>query len=219
LHHKVWISINRSSVEGRFEGVSVKKQETFSTGARRERNGERGFTMWELAIVCVLMLIISAMAMVQLHPTIQQQQADAAMVEVASMLRQAREMAISQRRQIQVQFIGTNQIQLNRLNINPAVVGGVQIQAPMTYRLIAGKGDTPDAFGNAGPIEFGGVVNGPPTMMFQSDGTFVGPTGALLNGTVFLGMLNEPSTARAVTLVGATGRIRMWRNNSAAWIN
>jgi len=56
-------------------------------------------------------------------------------------------------------------------------------------------------------------------MMFQSDGTFVGPTGALLNGTVFLGMLNEPSTARAVTLVGATGRIRMWRNNSAAWIN
>lgn len=174
--------------------------------------------MWELAIVCVLMMIISAMAIVQLHPTIQQRQADAAMVEVASQLRMAREMAVSTRRDIQVQFVGTNQIVLSRLFINPGVVGGTFIQTPMTFRLTAGKGDTPDAFGNAGAIEFGGIVNGPPTMMFQSDGTFVDTAGNLINGTVFLGMLNEPSAARAVTLVGATGRIRMWRNNAAAWV-
>lgn len=185
---------------------------------RRGGNQQRGFTMWELAIVCVLIMIISAMAIVQLHPTIQQQQADAAMVEVASQLRQAREMAVSQRRQIQVKFIGTNQVSLNRLNINPAVVGGVFIQAPMTFRLTAGKGDTPDGFGNAGAIVFGGIVGGPPTMMFQSDGTFVDTAGNLINGTVFLGMLNEPSAARAVTLLGSTGRIRMWRNNAAAWV-
>lgn len=185
---------------------------------RRGGNQQRGFTMWELAIVCVLLIIISAMAIVQLHPTIQQRQADAAMVEVASQLRQAREMAVSQRRQIQVKFIGTNQVSLNRLNINPAVVGGVFIQAPMTFRLTAGKGDTPDGFGNAGAIVFGGIVGGPPTMMFQSDGTFVDTAGNLINGTVFLGMLNEPSAARAVTLLGSTGRIRMWRNNAAAWV-
>jgi len=181
-------------------------------------NQQRGFTMWELAIVCVLMMTISAMAIVQLHPAIQQREADAAMDIVASQFRQAREMAISQRRQIQVQFVGTNQIILNRLTFNPGVVGGAFLQAPMKFGLTAGKGDTPDAFGNAGAIEFGGVVGGPPTMMFQSDGTFVGPTGALLNGTVFLAMTNEPSAARAVTLLGSTGRIRMWRNNAAAWV-
>ncbi|MGH9712504.1 MAG: pilus assembly FimT family protein [Candidatus Acidiferrales bacterium] len=193
-------------------------RDTNSKNARRGGNQQRGFTMWELAIVCVLLMIISAMAMVQLHPTIQQRQADAAMVEVASQLRQAREMAVSTRRDIQVQFVGTNQVVLNRLFINPAVVGGVFIQAPMTFRLTAGKGDTPDAYGNAGAIEFGGIVGGPPTMMFQSDGTFVDTAGNLINGTVFLGMLNEPSAARAVTLVGSTGRIRMWRNNAAAWV-
>jgi len=197
----------------------VNKPESVTNYARRTGNDQRGFTMWELAVVCVLLMIISAMAIVQLHPTIQQQQADAAMVEVASMFRQAREMAIAQRRQIQVSFIGNNQVALNRLFINPAVVGGVVIQPPMGFRLTNGKGDTPDGFGNAGAIEFGGVVGGPPTMMFQSDGSFVGPTGVPINGTVFLGMLNEPSTARAVTVVGATGRIRMWRNNAAAWIN
>jgi Tfp pilus assembly protein FimT len=137
---------------------------------------------------------------------------------VASQLRLAREMAISQRRQIQVRFVGTNQIILNRLNINPGVVGGTFIQPPLTFRLTAGKGDTPDAFGNAAAIEFGGINGGPPTMMFQSDGTFVDTAGNLINGTVFLGMVNEPSVARAVTLVGSTGRIRMWRNNAGAWI-
>ncbi len=196
----------------------MKKRETNSRDTRRGGNQQRGFTMWELAIVCVLLMVVSAMAMVQLHPAIQQRQADGAMAEVASQLRLAREMAISQRRQIQVQFVGTNQIVLTRLNINPGVVGGTFIQPPLTYRLTAGKGDTPDAFGNAGAIEFGGIVGGPPTMMFQSDGTFVDTVGNLTNGTVFLGMVNEPSAARAVTLVGSTGRIRMWRNNAAAWI-
>lgn len=193
-------------------------QQTNLRDMRRGGNKQRGFTMWELAIVCVLLMIISSMAIVQLHPAIQQRQADAAMAEVASQLRQAREMAIAQRRQIQVQFVGTNQVVLNRLNINPAVVGGVFIQSPMTFRLTAGKGDTPDAFGNAGAIEFGGIVGGPPTMMFQSDGTFVDTAGNLINGTVFMGMPSEPSAARAVTLVGSTGRIRMWRNNAGAWI-
>lgn len=192
--------------------------ETNSNDARGRGNQQRGFTMWELAIVCVLLMILSAMAMVQLHPTIQQREADAAMAEVASQLRQAREMAISTRRDIQVQFVGTNQIILNRLFINPAVVGGVFFQSPMKFQLTAGKGDTPDGYGNAGAIVFGGIVGGPPTMMFQSDGTFVDTAGNLINGTVFLGMANEPSAARAVTLVGSTGRIRMWRNNAAAWV-
>lgn len=196
----------------------MNKPETNSNIARSGGNQQRGFTMWELAIVCVLLMILSAMAMVQLHPTIQQREADAAMAEVSSQLRQAREMAISTRRDIQVQFVGTNQMILNRLFINPAVVGGVFIQSPMRFQLTAGKGDTPDAYGNAGAIEFGGVVGGPPTMMFQSDGTFVDTAGNLINGTVFLGMANEPSAARAVTLVGSTGRIRMWRNNAAAWV-
>jgi Tfp pilus assembly protein FimT len=198
--------------------VSVNKPETNSNIARSGGNQQRGFTMWELAIVCVLLMILSAMAMVQLHPTIQQREADAAMAEVSSQLRQAREMAISTRRDIQVQFVGTNQMILNRLFINPAVVGGVFIQSPMRFQLTAGKGETPDAYGNAGAIEFGGIVGGPPTMMFQSDGTFVDTAGNLVNGTVFLGMANEPSAARAVTLVGSTGRIRMWRNNAAAWV-
>jgi prepilin-type N-terminal cleavage/methylation domain-containing protein len=181
---------------------------------------DRGFTMIELVIVIAIIFVISAIAIIKLSPTQQQQQANAAMAQIASQLRVARELAVTQRRYVQVQFIGNNQIRLTRLNLPAGVtiLSTVQIQTPVTFALTPGLPDTPDAFGNKGPIEFGGVVGGPPTMMFQSDGTFVDTAGNLTNGTVFLGMVNEPSAARAVTLVGSTGRIRMWRNNAAAWI-
>jgi Tfp pilus assembly protein FimT len=218
LHHEHWNLRARRLEIQRIEGASVNKRETKSISAGRSGNQARGFTMIELAIVVILLMVVSAMALIQLHPTLQQQEANAAMIEVASELRQAREMAITQRRQIQVTFVGTNQIALTRLNINPGPVGNMQIQAPMVYMLTAGKGDTPDGFGNTGPIVFAGIIGGPPTMMFQSDGTFVNTVGVAINGTVFLGNPNEPTAARAVTVLGATGRIKMYKANAGAWI-
>jgi Tfp pilus assembly protein FimT len=218
LHHGHWNSrVCHPNFERR-EGASVKEQEMKTRITRRDRNGERGFTMIELAIVAILLMIVSAMALIQLHPTLQQQAANAAMIEVASELRQAREMAITQRRQIQVQFVAPDQVVLTRLNINPGVVGSVIFQTPMIFMLTAGRGDTPDGFGNGAPIVFAGIAGGPPTMMFQSDGTFVNTLGVAINGTVFLGNPNEPSAARAVTILGSTGRIKMYKANSTAWI-
>ena len=65
---------------------------------------------------------------------------------------------------------------------------------------------------------FGGVIGGPNTMMFQSDGTFVNAAGTTLNGTVFMGVTGIPSTARAVTVLGTTGRIRSYRSAGAGWV-
>lgn len=185
------------------------------------RGEERGFSMIELLIVVLVLMIVSGMAIIQLSPTLQQQQANAAMIEIASELRQARELAMTERRNIQVSFPANNQITLTRMNLplGQSVLTTLPIQAPATFMLTAGTPDTPDGFGNAGAIEFGNVVNGPPTMLFQSDGTFVDTNGNLLNGTVFIGIPNVPTAARAVTIVGATGRIRMYKANPTGWIN
>ena len=203
------------------EGVNVKKRDTNLRRARRGGGQTRGFSMIELLIVTFILMIVSAMAIVELAPTYQQQEANAAMIQVASQLRQAREIAMTKRRDIQVSFIGNNQIQLTQLNLpaGQTVLSTVPIQAPVVFMLNPGTPDTPDAFGNAGPIEFGGIVGGPPTMMFQSDGTFVSTTGVILNGTVFLGEPKVPAATRAVTILGATGRIRMYKANPTGWIN
>jgi len=199
----------------------VNKQSAGIRKARRSGGHERGFSTIELVIVALILMTVSAMAIVQLSPTLQQQQANAAMIQIASELRQARELAMTERRNIQVSFPSNNQITLTRMNLplGQSVLATVPIQAPAVFMLTAGTPDTPDGFGNAGAIEFGNVVNGPPTMLFQSDGTFVDTGGNILNGTVFIGIPNVPTAARAVTIVGATGRLRMYKANPTGWVN
>jgi prepilin-type N-terminal cleavage/methylation domain-containing protein len=217
MHHNGEAADDQPCNRRRFEGMSVNNSKVRPKG---RRNGERGFSMLEMLVVVFIVLALAGMAIVQLNPARQQWQANAAMIQVASQLRQARELAISGRRNIQVQFVGNNSIRLTRLNIAaaPTILSTVPIQSPFIFMLTPGVPDTPDAFGNLGGIEFGGLVNGPPTMMFQSDGTFVDTVGNILNGTVFLGIPNVPVAGRAVTVVGATGRIRMYKGTGRGWV-
>jgi len=192
---------------------------------------ERGFTMVEIVIVLVIVMIIAAIALVQLQPTVQQFRANAAMAQVKGALRQAREIAISQRRTIVVQFApATNSILLFQV-LEPGNVRAAQpfltlpIETTVLFMTFPGEADTPDGYGipgGGGGIEFGGVVGGPPAgMQFQSDGTFCNAAGTPINGTVFMGVPGIPTTARAVTILGSTGRIHAFKsaggNAASTW--
>jgi hypothetical protein len=130
-------------------------------------------------------------------------------------MRAARETAISQRRNVQVEFLGNNQIRLTRFDLpnGNTVLRTVALNEPVKFMLLPGVPDTPEGFGNGAAISFGGTL----LMVFQSNGTFVDAAGQPLNGTAFLGIANDPTTARAVTILGATGRVHAYRWNGAAW--
>jgi prepilin-type N-terminal cleavage/methylation domain-containing protein len=201
-------------------GVSVKKTETKSMAERGTGNRESGFSMMELLIVVSIVLIVTAISITQLRPNLQNARIDAAMRQVLETLRQAREYSIANRRYVQLKFPATNQLQLVQLDtltpgaggINP-VLDTVTLSPPLIFTL-DGMPDTPDAYGNGGPIYFEGIVNGPVGgMVFQSDGEFLdGATFLPINGTVFLGVTGQQSTARAVTVLGTTGRVRGWKS-------
>jgi prepilin-type N-terminal cleavage/methylation domain-containing protein len=211
----------------------VRERVTKLDGGRREASKrERGFSLIELSVVIMLILIISAMALIAYLPTLQDAQYDAAMRVVIDQLRQAREYALTNRRYIQVTFPtvvvnGITQYQVVMLQRNDLTAGAgavnpvlstVPIPAPARYYLLAGP-DTPDAFGNAAPVVFEGTINGPVGgMLFQSDGELVdGATFQPINGTVFLGYPGKSTTARAITVMGGTGRIRGWKGTGALW--
>ncbi|MGB0036108.1 MAG: hypothetical protein WBP79_11595 [Candidatus Acidiferrales bacterium] len=186
---------------------------------------ERGFTAVEVVIVLLIVMTIMAMATIQLQPTIQQFRANAGMAQVKGALRQARELAISERRSIVVKFIGNNTVQLFLVNIN---AGGVQvvaaapflslpIEGTVTFMTFGGETDTPDGYGFQGPVAFNGIAGGPAVMMFQSDGTFTDGNGNPINGSVFLGVLGVPTSARAVTVLGATGRVHTYHATPTGW--
>ncbi len=86
--------------------------------------------------------------------------------------------------------------------------GGVQFGLPESL-----SEDTPDKFGKDAPVAFGSAQ----TISFNSDGVLVDGGGTPLNGTIFLMLPNETGSLRAVTVLGAVGRVRGYRWNGAAW--
>jgi prepilin-type N-terminal cleavage/methylation domain-containing protein len=213
----------------------VKERDTKLSCGTRNAKSERGFSMIELSVVVMLILIISAMAMIAYLPTLQDARFDTAMRQVLDQLRQAREYALANRRYVQVTFpvVGTAggnlyEVVLTQRNdltagagaVNP-VLSTLPIQYPAQYTLVMGA-DTPDGF-SAGPptspVMFEGLAGGPVGgMLFQSDGELVdGATFQPINGTVFLGFPGKSTSARAITVLGGTGRIRGWKGTGAIW--
>jgi prepilin-type N-terminal cleavage/methylation domain-containing protein len=194
----------------------------------QNHNQERGFSMIEMVVVVAIIFIISAIAVLQLPASLLNVRSDTAMRQMLDQLRQAREYAITNRRYIQVSFAtvgGLAQIVITQKNSltagagADAVLSTIPIQAPMQFNVFGPKGDTPDNYGNAAAVEFAGINGGPPAgMLFQSDGEMVAAATYLpINGTVFLGVPGNASTARAVTVMGTTGRVRGWNGSGATW--
>jgi len=89
--------------------------------------------------------------------------------------------------------------------------------------------DTPMAFGNTQAINLaqpsGGGVWG---VMFTTSGALVGTSSLAamnlignsnpVNATIFIGIPPKISTARAVTVLGGTGRVRSYTWNGTQWI-
>lgn len=191
------------------------------TNGHTPRNSA-GFSVVELLAGLLIMGVVIAIAIVQLQPAVQQMRANSAMYLVSTQLRWARQSAIAQRRNFLVAFVGNNEITISRQE-QPTqaltVVSDVRLNPTVFFQLTPGLPDTPNGYGNGGPIVFGGQVGGPPVMQFQSDGTFVdGTTGNAINGTAFLAIPGIPTCGRAVTVLGATGRVRSFKSNGTGWI-
>jgi prepilin-type N-terminal cleavage/methylation domain-containing protein len=183
---------------------------------RRRAYSDRGFTLIEILVALGLIAVMSAIAAMVMPGAARSASDDSGASRVASVLRTAREQAISQRRNIRVTFTAPNQIVVTRINVpatTTTTLGTTILESGITFQLFASVPDTPDAFGNLTAAAFGAATS----VMFSSEGTFVDQNGDPANGTVFLGRAADPLSARAVTVFGPTALIRQWRWNGSQW--
>jgi len=184
-----------------------------------ERQG--GFSLLEALVAISIIMIASGMAIMNFSSVIPNHRANSAMDQVLSQLRSARAKAISHRCEVQIQFVGTNQLTISELWLKgaPPPPTTVTFEGGATFMVFPGLPDIPPPynFGNAGPIFFGGSSTPPPIMKFTTNGSFINGGNALLNGTVFLGIPGNSQTARAVSVLGATGRVRQYHWDGTLW--
>jgi type IV fimbrial biogenesis protein FimT len=182
---------------------------------------QRGFSLLEILTGLAIISIVLAMGMLNYSTILPNYKANSAMDQLLYQLRSARERAISHRREVQVQFGGTNQFTVTELwlvgTAPPATT--VSFEGGAQYIVFSTVPDLPAPFnfGNTAAVYFEGVSGGPPVMKFSTTGSFIDGGNTLVNGTVFMGIPGKPSTARAISVLGATGRVREYHWDGTQW--
>jgi len=176
-----------------------------------------GFSLLEVMMTIVIIGLMAGVAVATIGTARQTSNGDSGMRVVLAQLNLARELSIEQRRTIRLQFDAPNSLRVIRNDIpaGTTMLSSVIFEGHVEYLLLPGIPDTPDAFGRAQAVDFGGAV----TIQFNSDGTLIDQQGRPINGTVYLAIRGGTDrSVLAITVLGATGRVRGYRWTGQEWI-
>jgi type II secretory pathway pseudopilin PulG len=202
--------------------------------------------MIEMAVVLGILGVVTSMAVFQIGGSRPSYIGDGAMRVILSQMNQAREMAITQRRNMRVTFSLGNKVEIFRERVGaevltmppcsiPAVATGclistVFLEGNMAFALVpamagppptAALPDSPDLYGFATATHFQLAGVNATEIKFTTEGTLVNQDGQTINGSVFLSLPNSVKerkrSARVITVLGSTGRIRGYKWDGVQW--
>lgn len=180
----------------------------------------KGYSLIEMMAALGIGLIATAITFMTLQPALKQQHVTNAYNTTMMAMRQARDTAVAQRMAYQVQFnAGTSTIQISPVTALPGMLNATYtLPSDVQFRVEPGvptnSAFTPDRFGtakNAVDFDVNVGLGGLQQVYFYPDGSAQDVNNNLSNGIVYLARPNELLSSRAITVWGATGRIRGWR--------
>ena len=173
---------------------------------------KQGFTFIELLVALGVLAVISGFSMMLVGPLLKARQVEVAVRTVSLQMSRARQFSVDSRRLTRVTFIAPRTITVEQRT--PASQGGIWIwvtqadlPAEMEFGVSAGVSSGPEGFGTSSAVDFSSASQ----VFFSPDGSAVATSGQISNGVVYVSRPQEVDTTRAVTLFGATGRIKRWR--------
>lgn len=173
------------------------------------RRSEQGFSLIEAAVVFTILAIVSALVMRGYSSLLPQLRSDTAEQMLLTRMRSVRDLALTQRIDYQVSFPSPTTLQVYQIKGGSQLVDTLTLPYNFRFMLFPGEPDTPDGFGNSSAIDLNGGKD--TSLIFLGDGSVVDADGNPVNGSLFIGLPGNSSTAHAVTILGATGRMRGYR--------
>jgi prepilin-type N-terminal cleavage/methylation domain-containing protein len=181
---------------------------------------EQGFSLIEVLATIAIIGIVSGMSYFAFANVLPGIRSDSALQVLVAQIRQARQFSVDQRRNVNVTFQGTREIVTNRVNLDASLtlLSDYFLPYGMVYKVFTGVPDTPDGWDPLLTlVKFNACATLPCTITFQSDGSVLDAASNFVNGTVLIGSAGKANTARAVTILGATGRIKGYRWSGTQW--
>jgi type II secretory pathway pseudopilin PulG len=214
----------------RWVDLTVRDGTRFSPGKELMASRKNsGFSLLELMITISFALIMAGVTFISMGPVLNQSHVNSAYDTTLMALRNTRNLAITQSHEYYVNFnpagfpAGTIQVQYQP----PAVGAGAAppLQQVITYTIPSDTSfavkagfpaGTPDAFGTGvNAIDFGQALAGEPLnyVVFMPDGSSQDNLGNFNSGIVYVTRPLDTTlySSKAITVWGATGRIRGWR--------
>lgn len=183
----------------------------------------RGFTLIETMIVLTVFLIAGAISFTSLKPAFLQARVNNGYNITLMALRRGREAAVAERRTYIVGLDDTANPHKMTITQGSTAVVIATYTLPSDVVFDAEKGiptsptkapTTPDGFGTgANAIDFDVNVGagGAKSIYFYPDGSGHDALGNVNNGVVYIARKGDLYSSRAISVWGATGRVRGWR--------
>jgi prepilin-type N-terminal cleavage/methylation domain-containing protein len=194
------------------------------------RAKNKGFSIVELMIVIVIGSIMTGVAIMALLPLFNKSHVDLAYDRTLGVLRNARNMAITQSHEYVISFAPTVGATPATITVQYQPANGAALQLVNTFTLPIDTNfavrtglptSAPEGFGSgATAIDFGYGPNqttGQTTIVFGPDGGAYDQNGDYNGGVLYIDRPLDKNiyNSRAISVFGATGRVRGWRLSSA----
>ncbi|MEO2198892.1 MAG: GspH/FimT family pseudopilin [bacterium] len=186
----------------------------WTTLGKRPRSAA-GFSLPEFMITVAMFMTVAGITGVSFSTSMRAMKGTAAMQQVVSQIRLARNMAISQQHSIELQFIPPNEIRTIRWEFpnGETTLNQYFLEGNAQFCFSTTVPDTPDGFGLLGTNSFAGQ-----TARFLPNGRFADAVGAVTSGNLFVAVPGQPQSQRAVTIFGGTGRVSGYNWNGTEWL-
>jgi Tfp pilus assembly protein FimT len=188
-----------------------------------------GFSLLEMMIVVAIGMTVVAISVITLVPTLNENHVDQSYDTTLSVLRNYRNLAISQSNRYIITFTapGTITVQLwgYAVPVSPAPVTVATFTLPTDVQFAvqpAFPAAAPDGFGTGvTAIDFdqGMGLGSQNYIIFMPDGSSKDTLGNYNSGIVYIARTNDYYRSRALTVWGTTGRIRGWRVYNQSGVN